>query len=154
MRSILRGRDLQPDTWRHAGEEGGPEATGVVVPLDQLLADADALSRRSGKLGVRIGPADDVQELVPFLDRLALVAIEFPAFGEGRGYSQAHLLRERLAFKGEVRAVGIVKQDQIYFMHRAGFDAFELSAGQSAAAAVAAMDTFTATYQSRQVRWR
>lgn len=150
MRSILRGRELAPDSWRHAAE-GGDD---LIVPLERLLAEADTLRRHSGRLGVKLAPPDDVLKLEPFLDRLELIEIEFPAFGEGRGYSQAHLLRERLGYEGEIRAVGIVKQDQVFFMQRSGFDAFELSPGQSVEAAIAALGTFSADYQTRPVRWR
>jgi uncharacterized protein (DUF934 family) len=147
MRSILRGRNVIPDTWHYVEEPGSSDVADLVVPLDQLLGDADGLARRTGRLGVKLAPADDVAKLAPHLSKLALVAIEFTAFGEGRGYSQAHLLRQRYGYRGELRAVGIVKRDQIFFMARAGFDSFELSPGESPEAAIEALGTFTVAYQ-------
>lgn len=148
MRNILRGRNVTPDTWTYAGEEGAQDVADIIVPLDQLLADDALLAGRTGRLGVKIGPADDVGKVVPLLSRLSLVAVEFSAFGEGRGYSQAHLLRERHGFRGELRAVGVVKKDQIFFMARTGFDSFELSAGVSPEAAIEALGTFSVAYQN------
>lgn len=148
MRNILRGRNVTPDTWTHFGEEGAQDVADLIVPLEQLLADEGNLAGRTGRLGVKISPADDVARVVPLLPRLSLVAIEFTAFGEGRGYSQAHLLRERHGFRGELRAVGVVKQDQIFFMARTGFDSFELSAGESVEAAIEALSTFSVAYQN------
>src|SRR5262249_23081875 len=72
-------------------------------------------------------------ELAPYLDWVALVALVFPTFKDGRAYSQARLIRERYAFRGELRATGQVLRDQLLFMHRAGFDAFEVSKDKDAA---------------------
>ena len=75
-----------------------------------------------------------VAELAPYLDRLALVALVFPTFRDGRAYSQARLLRERHGFRGELRATGQVLRDQFMFLVRAGFDAFEVKKDADAAA--------------------
>ena len=89
-----------------------------------------------------------MEDLETWSARLALVAIEFPTPGEGRGYSQARLLRSRLAFKGELRAVGAaVKQDLLFIMARVGFDAFELAPGQDFTAAGAALERYSVAYQ-------
>ena len=96
-----------------------------------ILGLEDFLARASGTdetgLGVLINPADDVCRLAGHLDRLALVALAFPAFNDGRAFSHASLLRSRLAFKGEVRAVGDVLIDQIPLMLRCGIDSFAVS---------------------------
>jgi uncharacterized protein (DUF934 family) len=82
------------------------------------------------------------------LPRLKLVAIEFPNAGDGRGYSQAQLLRERLGFVGELRALGAgVRQDQVFFLARSGFDTLELAAGEDVAAAVRAFERYDVGYQ-------
>ncbi len=78
-------------------------------------------------LGVLIAPADDVRKLEPHLDRIALIAVAFPAFNDGRGFSHATLLRERLGYTGEVRAVGDVLIDQVPLMLRTGFDSFAVT---------------------------
>ena len=84
------------------------------------------MSRRGAPIGVIWPNSRGVAELVPYLDRLALVALVFPSFRDGRGYSQARLLRERYDFRGELRATGDVLRDQFLFLTRAGFDAFEV----------------------------
>jgi uncharacterized protein (DUF934 family) len=79
--------------------------------------------------------------------RISLVAIEFGGIGEGRGYSQAQLLRRRYHFTGEIRAVGKIQRDQFFYMARCGFDAFELPDGADAAVAIAALNDFSVKYQ-------
>lgn len=91
-------------------------------------------------------PADAVETLVSQLPALRSIAIEFPGPSEGRGYTQARVLRERYGFAGELRAVGHVKRDQILFMVRCGFDSFELAAGENAEGALASLRQFTVAY--------
>ena len=88
-----------------------------------------------------------VAELVPHLDRLALVALVFPSFRDGRAYSQARLLRERHGFRGELRATGDVLRDQFLFLTRAGFDAFEVKKDADAAAFASALARYSVFYQ-------
>jgi uncharacterized protein (DUF934 family) len=96
----------------------------VILGLDDFLARA---AEGESGLGVLINPADDVRRLEGHLDRLALVAVSFPAFNDGRAFSHASLLRSRLGFSGEVRAVGDVLIDQIPLMLRCGIDSFAVS---------------------------
>jgi uncharacterized protein (DUF934 family) len=89
----------------------------------------------------------DVDDLVPYLDRLAVIALVFPTFRDGRAYSQARLLRERHGFKGELRATGQVLRDQFVFMLRAGFDAFEVKKESDAEAFAATVKRYSVFYQ-------
>lgn len=89
----------------------------------------------------------DLDDLVPWLDRLAVVALVFPSFRDGRAYSQARLLRERYGYKGEMRATGQVLRDQFVFMLRAGFDAFEVVKHADAEAFLATAQRYTVFYQ-------
>ncbi len=84
---------------------------------------------------------------MPYLDWLALVALVFPTFRDGRAYSQARLLRERHGFRGELRATGQVLRDQLMFLQRAGFDAFEVSKDKDAAHFAEAVDRYSVFYQ-------
>ncbi|WP_341859321.1 DUF934 domain-containing protein [Qipengyuania sp. GPGPB31] len=93
-------------------------------PVDHPAVTVDAFVDQSNAQAVRIEPGDDTRELLPHLQRLALVEVNFPAFGDGRGYSSARMLREA-GYKGELRAVGDVLVDQLAYMRRCGFDAFE-----------------------------
>jgi uncharacterized protein (DUF934 family) len=120
---------------------------GLIVPFDRWMSDKQAWLRRGGRLGVVLAPAQRVESLVEDLPALSLIAAEFPSPSEGRGYSQARLLRERWKFTGELRAIGHVRQDQLFFMARCGFNAFELPESEFDAAQ-AALQTFSAAYQS------
>ena len=93
-------------------------------PVDHPAVTVDAFLDQSNAAAVRIEPGDDARELLPHLGRLSLVEVNFPAFGDGRGYSSARILREA-GYEGELRAVGDVLVDQIAYMRRCGFDAFE-----------------------------
>ena len=93
-------------------------------PVDHPAVTVYAFVDQSNAQAVRIEPGDDTRELLPHLQRLALVEVNFPAFGDGRGYSSARMLREA-GYEGELRAVGDVLVDQLAYMRRCGFDAFE-----------------------------
>ena len=101
-----------------------PGDGAILVPAARFLEDPEAVLRRAGKLGVIWPNNRNLDDLVPYLDRLAAVALVFPSFRDGRAYSQARLLRERHGYDGELRATGQVLRDQFVFMSRAGFDAF------------------------------
>ena len=101
-----------------------PERVPVIVSAKRFLAEADALIRRDGSLGVSWPNSRRVAELQPWLGHLALIALVFPKFRDGRAFSWARMLRTRLGFKGEIRAVGDFLYDQINYQHRVGFDAW------------------------------
>lgn len=92
-------------------------------PVDHAAVTVDSVLDQTNATAVRIEPGDDARVLLPFLDRLALVEVNFPAFGDGRGYSSARILREA-GYTGELRAVGAVLIDQLSHMRRCGFDSF------------------------------
>lgn len=99
---------------------------------------------------LRLEPTDDPASVAERLARVARVEINFPKFGDGRGYSIARLLRERYGYRGELRAVGQVARDNLYYLEQCGFDAFELREGEDAAEALAAFDDFSSSYQARR----
>ncbi|QWG17830.1 DUF934 domain-containing protein [Bradyrhizobium sediminis] len=124
-----------------------PGDGAILISAARLLGDAEALSRRAGKLGVVWPNNRDVDDLVPWLDRLAVVALAFPSFRDGRAYSQARMLRERHGYRGELRATGQVLRDQFVFMLRAGFDAFEVTKEGDAEAFAATVKRYSVFYQ-------
>src|SRR5436853_6605638 len=119
----------------------------ILISAARFLEDPEAISRRLGKTGVVWPNNRDVDDLVPYLDRLAAVALVFPTFRDGRAYSQARLLRERYGFEGELRATGQVLRDQFVFMLGAGFDAFEVKKDSDAAAFAATTKRYSVFYQ-------
>ena len=114
-----------------ADEESFPESGDILVSLDRLRQDHKDLRARDGAVGVWLrsdqSPRDLETAVEGELGWISLIALDFPTFGDGRGYSSARILRERLGFKGELRAIGDVLCEQLAFMLRSGFDTFEMS---------------------------
>jgi len=147
MQLIKGGRIVADDFARVADDAPVPDGVPVIVSAARFLAEADTFVRRDAPTGV-IWPNDRrVAELAPYLDRLALVALVFPIFRDGRAFSQARLIRERYGFRGELRATGQVLRDQFLFMLRAGFDTFEVSKDADAAAFAQATRRYSVFYQ-------
>lgn len=147
MPQLIRQREVVADEWRTLDEDPQGSSRAVIIPFARWQAERDQWWLWDGKLGVRIGPTDPVEQLVRDFLRVSLVAIEFAGIGEGRGYTQAQLLRQRFGFTGEIRAVGKIQRDQLFYMARCGFDAFELPDGADTAAALAAFEDYSVKYQ-------
>ncbi|MCP5401188.1 MAG: DUF934 domain-containing protein [Novosphingobium sp.] len=116
-------------------------------PVADPAVTVDSFGDQSNAAAVRIEPGDDARDLLPFLDRLKLVEVNFPVFGDGRGYSAARILREA-GYTGELRAVGDVLIDQLAAMRRCGFDSFAPEAPLDPADAEAALARWPDVYQS------
>ena len=101
---------------------------------------------------LRLEPADDPAKVAGELATASRVEVNFPKFGDGRGFSIGRLLRERYGYKGELRAVGQITRDHLFFLESCGFDAFELRDGEDAAEALAAFDDFSESYQASPAR--
>lgn len=114
--------------------------------VDHPAVTVDSFLDQSNATAVRIEPGDDARELLSHLDRIALVEVNFPVFGDGRGYSAARILREA-GYEGELRAVGDVLVDQLAFMRRCGFDSFAPEKPLDEADAKAALERFPNVYQ-------
>lgn len=142
------GARVAADPWCFLADDQGIEGCAdVVLSLDRLEEMAPQLAGRNGRVGVLLQAGEAVERLAPFLGQLALVAVEFPAFKDGRGFSAARLLRGRLAYEGELRAVGHVLEDQLFYMLRCGFDAVALRHPDPEAAFAKAAQTFRHAYQ-------
>jgi uncharacterized protein (DUF934 family) len=145
---LVKNGTVAADTFKHVADDAEVPADGAaLVRAARFLADPDALVARSCPTGVIWPNNRDLDDLVPWLDRLAVVALVFPTFRDGRAYSQARLLRERYGYKGEMRATGQVLRDQFVFMLRAGFDAFEVVKPADAEAFLATAQRYTVFYQ-------
>ncbi|MBV6290223.1 DUF934 domain-containing protein [Pseudomonas aegrilactucae] len=117
-----------------------PPEGALILPLYRWLAQPDAFN------GLWLGPDDDVESLQLWLGVLPLIAIDFPSFRDGRGYSQAYLLRTRLGWQGELRAVGDVLRDQLSHMRQCGFDSFAVREDKSAADALKGLQGMSVLY--------
>ncbi|MCU0869553.1 MAG: DUF934 domain-containing protein [Burkholderiales bacterium] len=125
----------------------GVPAGDVLVPLAVWRAQRDALAARDD-VGVWLAPADAPDALVDDLPRLARIGVDFPKFTDGRGYSTASLLRRRHGWTGELRAIGDVLVDQVFYLRRCGFDVLALRSDQDASVAKRQLHVFSETYQS------
>jgi uncharacterized protein (DUF934 family) len=147
MPLVKSGHIVEDRFVRVLDDEPGPESGAVIVPAARFLADHTEFARREAPTGVLWPNERPVAELVPHLDRLALVALVFPTFKDGRAYSQARLLRERHAFRGELRATGDVLRDQFLYLLRSGFDSFEAKKNADAEAFAQVVARYSVFYQ-------
>lgn len=148
MRQIIRRREIVADGWHYPGAEAGEvgeSGGGLALTLSEFLQAAPDAEPRT--LGLWLEPPDELEQLAPLLDRARLIVVNFPKNGEGRGFTQAQLLRQRYRYTGELRAAGAVRRDQLFFLARCGFDSFDLEHGEDLRAALAALDTFSVAYQ-------
>ncbi|HEX5678568.1 MAG TPA: DUF934 domain-containing protein [Alcanivorax sp.] len=155
MGKVILNGEIVDNNWQRFEpgqlEEDGqspPESQPVIVPLAYWQAHRDTLLEREAPVGVCLEPGEEPADLAADLPHLPLVAVHFPAFKDGRGYSYARELRTRYRFTGEVRAVGDVLQDQLFYMHRVGFNAFEVRADRDIDEALEnGLRPFSVTYQ-------
>jgi uncharacterized protein (DUF934 family) len=145
---LVKNGKITDDALVHVADDAPlPPDGAILISAARFLGDPEAISRRLGKTGVVWPNNRDLDDLVPYLDRLAAVALVFPTFRDGRAYSQARLLRERFLYRGELRATGQVLRDQFVFMLRAGFDAFEVKKQADAEAFAHTAKRYSVFYQ-------
>jgi uncharacterized protein (DUF934 family) len=148
MKRLIKDGAIIEDRWVHIADDAPLPADGdVIVPLARWMRERETLAARSGGVGVRLVGADSPAAIKDDLARLGVIALEFGTFKDGRAFSHARLLRERYGYTGELRAVGDVLRDQLFFMRRCGIDAYELRPDRSAEDALAAFRELTVTYQ-------
>jgi uncharacterized protein (DUF934 family) len=159
MAKLIKDRKIAPDTWQLLEQvpQGDPAAAlpagDVIVPLSLWVAKRGEFGAREGKIGVWLDAHEGPEAIADDIGQFALIALRFPKFGDGRAYSTARLLRERHGYKGELRAVGDVLHDHLYFMEQCGFDAFALREDQDAHEVLAVFSTFSDGYQTSALRY-
>ena len=126
MTKLLRHGAFAADSYQPAADDAALPDGAVLVSLSRFRQDREALLARNTPIGVKLQSHENPELLGDDVNRLSLVALEFPKFRDGRAFSWARLLRTRLGFKGEVRAVGDFLYDQVSYQHRVGFDAWEV----------------------------
>ncbi len=145
---IIRNREIVEDEFVHIADGAELPASGKpIVTLARYAKEGATLREKFPQLGVRV-PSDKLPQDIPEPAKLALIAIEFPRFSDGRGYSIARQLRDRHGFTGELRAVGWVLRDQLFYMERCGFNAFEMKPGKPLESGLEAFKEFSVTYQT------
>jgi uncharacterized protein (DUF934 family) len=148
---VIRNRAVINDHWRHLPDDAALNATGkdvgIIVSLPRWQRDRQALLGCGASLGLRLSSADALEPLVRDLGCLKVIALTFSVFTDGRGYSQARLLRQRYGYRGEIRAVGDFLADQAAFLERCGVNAFEIPAGQAIRQILKAFAEISIAYQ-------
>jgi uncharacterized protein (DUF934 family) len=154
--ALIKDRKPAADSWKlletlEVGEDGSlpplPDG-GLIVPLAAWRCGRAGLLERGGPLGVWLAGEHDPAEIAPDLDRLQVVAVHFKTVADGRGYSIGQLLRRRYGWNGELRAIGEVRRDMLFYLARCGFDAFSLRDGDDIAIALTAFGDFSDGYQA------
>jgi uncharacterized protein (DUF934 family) len=151
---IIKGRDVANDDWRVLKLDEGqtPESVEVpqgkiIVPVPVWLAQREQLSGR-GEIGIWFASDELADAVKDDLAQFAVVAVDFPKFTDGRGYSIAYNLRKRLGYTGELRAIGDVLRDQLFQMYRCGFDAYATRQDRNIHDALKGLSVFSETYQA------
>ena len=153
-KQIIKHREVVEDDWSVLRLDEGQTADTVSVPEGKIIvplavwqAQRETLSQRAA-IAVWLAPDEQAASIKDDLGRLALVAVDFPKFSDGRGYSTAFNLRKRLAYTGELRAIGDVLRDQLWPLSRVGFDAFATRQDRSIIDALKGLTVFSETYQA------
>lgn len=148
---LIKNRQIVADSWQTIADESNiKQLPGgkLIVSLAFWNDHKQALIARDDDLGIMLNPEDDVADIAADLASFALVALQFPAFRDGRAYSQARNLRQHHGYQGEIRARGNVLRDQLAFMERVGFNSFEIDSHQDINDAINGFDEIDIKYQS------
>lgn len=148
--TLIKDGVVEEDEWTDVSQDDSDSVAHdgpLIVSLEQWRQSRSLLVRRNPPLGIRLQSDQPPELIVDDLDRFEIVVLEFPKLQDGRAFSYARLLRERYDFKGEIRAVGDVFQDQIYFMQRCGFTSYVLPEGRNPDGAIGALNSFSVAYQ-------
>jgi uncharacterized protein (DUF934 family) len=151
VRVINKDDQVVEDNWQMPDVSEGSliaEDVDAIISLDYWLANKTRLEGHRGRLGLCISGDVQLEDIVDELRRFPLIALEFPAFKDGRCYSLARLLRERYQYQGELRAVGDILRDQLYYLRRCGVDSFLVREDKDIEDALQGLYDFTVTYQT------
>jgi len=152
--ALIKENAVVEDIWVHVnGGEDLRDQDSVIVSLDRWQDEQEDLAKRNSPLGIRLRADQPPSEIAGDLSRISVIALEFPAFTDGRAYSYARLLRERLGYSGEIRAVGNVLRDQLALMQRCGFDAFEVADTETTSKWLGAFQEIDIVYQPTDDRF-
>lgn len=146
---IIKDKQLVDNTWTFVDDDSEFGNSGdITVTLNRWESHKQQLAHRTGKTGIRLMPGDHTEELAGTLNGVELIELDFPIFSDGRPFSHARLLRSRLGYRGEIRAVGHFLPDQIFYLARVGVNGFELENQDQIPLALSCMNDFTVRYQA------
>lgn len=145
---IIKDKQIIDNSWTHLSDEDTISTDHITVSLARWKDEQSVLIKHQKHIGIRLSSSDDAEDIIDSLDKISLIALEFPAFTDGRAFSQARLLRSRHHYQGEIRAIGHYMPDQVFYLHRVGINAFEFETTTELEVALASINDFSVTYQS------
>jgi len=153
MPKLIKDKAIVDDSWTIIAATDAPDsvdtsAKQVIVPLNVWNAQKSTLEARKSEIGVWLNSDELADELGSDAAGFQIIAVNFPGFMDGRGFTAARLLRERFGFEGELRAIGHVIRDQLFFLQRCGFNSFALGDSVNLEIALESFNDFTETYQA------
>lgn len=156
MAQLIKNNTVAEDTWKTLTLAEGETPEAVALPAGDIIFPFAVWQVRKAeiiatykRIGLVLQPDERVEDVAADLDHFIVIAVNFPKFVDGRGYSTASLLRQRYQYKGELRAVGDVLHDQLFFMRRVGFDSYALKEGKNSVYAIeAGFSPFSDSYQT------
>lgn len=154
MRKLIKDGAIVDDRWTVLKDATGPEVLqaipgkNLIVPLQFWQENSEELADHAGEIAIWLDSDENVNQIGERLHKLPLIALNFPVFSDGRSYTNARELRQQLNYQGEVRAIGDVLRDQLFYMSRCGFDAFDLRFDQDPDICVEAFSDFKTGYQA------
>ena len=148
MPNIIKDGAIVADTYQLVTEAGALPAQDIVVSLDVWQQQREAILAHPYKKAVLLKPDQHPEVLVEDVKQLDMIALDFPAFADGRGYSYATLLRQRFGFTGELRATGDVFKDNLFYLKRCGFNSFAVRADKDIHVALQGLNDFSESYQA------
>ena len=156
MQKIIKDAQIIDDNWELINAEETtlndlPTNVQIIVPLAFWQENKAALQKRQDSVGVWLNVAEQIEQLADDLANLPLIALEFPAFTDGRHYSSARILRDRYQYQGEIRAIGDILKDQLFAMHRCGINAFVIKQNKNIENALQGLQDFSEYYQGATI---
>jgi uncharacterized protein (DUF934 family) len=144
---IIKDKKIVEDSFRYLADDENLVSGNISVSLARWQAEKAQLLNHAGKVGLRLNVEDDIAGLADDLNKFPLLELNFAAFTDGRSFSRAKLLRQRLGYQGEIRAVGQFMVDQVCYLSKVGVNAFQLDNVEQLPVALKTLDDFSVSYQ-------
>jgi uncharacterized protein (DUF934 family) len=145
---IIKDKQITEDNCTHVADNDPLSTGNITVSLARWKKEKSALTHYNGNIGIRLSSSDKIEDIADDLENINLIALEFPVFTDGRGFSQARLLRERYHYEGEIRAIGSYMPDQAFYLYRVGVNAFESETPDQLSLTLSTLKDFTVHYQT------
>ncbi len=145
---IIKDQQIVDNTWTFITDDNEPINGDIIVSPSRWHKEKAQILKLKGKKGLRLSSTDKIEDIADDLEHISLIELDFPAFTDGRGFSQARLLRGRYHYQGEIRAIGGYMIDQIFYLKRVGVNAFQLENEKELPLALSCMNDFTVNYQT------